>query len=141
MSSFFVWLITNWLFYFVFCIVLPKIECGGILDTICVIFLLLFVTYSMNLKSLMCLKNRYLFLFRIGTPWSASEHRSFLLGLTKLGKGDWKGISKNYVPTRTPTQVASHAQKYFIRMTTAEKKNRRASLFDIPFKESVHHLF
>lgn len=73
---------------------------------------------------------------RKGTPWTANEHRSFLYGLTKLGKGDWKGISKNYVPTRTPTQVASHAQKYFIRMTTAEKKNRRASLFDIPFKES-----
>ncbi|KAK1392864.1 putative transcription factor [Heracleum sosnowskyi] len=73
---------------------------------------------------------------RKGTPWTASEHRSFLRGLTKLGKGDWKGISKNYVPTRTPTQVASHAQKYFIRMTTAEKKNRRASLFDIPFNES-----
>ncbi|XP_017238395.1 uncharacterized protein LOC108211336 [Daucus carota subsp. sativus] len=73
---------------------------------------------------------------RKGTPWTQSEHRAFLLGLSKLGKGDWKGISKNYVPTRTPTQVASHAQKYFIRMTTAEKKNRRASLFDIPFNES-----
>ena len=105
-----------------------------------ILFLLLFVTYSLS-KSLAFSKNRSLFLFHIsGTPWTQSEHRAFLLGLSKLGKGDWKGISKNYVPTRTPTQVASHAQKYFIRMTTAEKKNRRASLFDIPFNESVHHL-
>ncbi|KAK4589152.1 hypothetical protein RGQ29_019943 [Quercus rubra] len=38
----------------------------------------------------------------------------FLLGLQKLGKGDWRGIACNYVISRTPTQVASHAQKYFI---------------------------
>lgn len=72
-----------------------------------------------------------------GVPWTEDEHRSFLSGLKKLGKGDWKGISKNYVPTKTPTQVASHAQKYFIRMTSTEKKKRRHSLFDIPFKEST----
>lgn len=38
----------------------------------------------------------------------------FLLGLQKLGKGDWCGISNIYMASGTPTQVASHAQKYFI---------------------------
>nr|XP_043616884.1 probable transcription factor At5g61620 [Erigeron canadensis] len=72
-----------------------------------------------------------------GMPWTEDEHRSFLTGLEKLGKGDWRGISKNYVPTRTPTQVASHAQKYFIRLNVSqEKAKRRSSLFDMPFNES-----
>ncbi|KAK3026422.1 hypothetical protein RJ639_041434 [Escallonia herrerae] len=72
-----------------------------------------------------------------GVPWTEDEHRSFLVGLKKLGKGDWRGISKQYVPTWTPTQVASHAQKYFIRMAATERKKRRSSLFDMPLKESV----
>lgn len=55
----------------------------------------------------------------------------FLLGLQKLGKGDWRGIARNYVISRTPTQVASHAQKYFIRQSNMSRRKRRSSLFDI----------
>ncbi|KAF8412955.1 hypothetical protein HHK36_000927 [Tetracentron sinense] len=66
-----------------------------------------------------------------GTPWTEEEHRMFLVGLQKLGKGDWRGIARNYVISRTPTQVASHAQKYFIRQTNMSKRKRRSSLFDI----------
>lgn len=67
----------------------------------------------------------------IGTPWTEDEHRTFLIGLERLGKGDWRGISRNYVTTRTPTQVASHAQKYFLRLASLNKKKRRSSLFDM----------
>ncbi|XP_018481978.1 transcription factor KUA1-like isoform X2 [Raphanus sativus] len=66
-----------------------------------------------------------------GNPWREEEHRMFLLGLQKLGKGDWRGISRSYVKTRTPTQVASHAQKYFIRLSNVSRRKRRSSLFDI----------
>ncbi|XP_059287897.1 transcription factor MYBS3 [Lycium ferocissimum] len=66
-----------------------------------------------------------------GIPWTEEEHRLFLIGLQKLGKGDWRGISRNFVTSRTPTQVASHAQKYFIRQTNASRRKRRSSLFDI----------
>ncbi|KAJ1393728.1 SANT/Myb domain [Sesbania bispinosa] len=55
----------------------------------------------------------------------------FLLGLDKYGKGDWRSISRNFVVTRTPTQVASHAQKYFIRLNSMNKDRRRSSIHDI----------
>ncbi|KAF5731038.1 protein REVEILLE 4 [Tripterygium wilfordii] len=70
-----------------------------------------------------------------GKPWTGEEHRTFLAGLKKLGKGDWRGISKKFVTSRTPTQVASHAQKYFIRHTSTDKKKRRPSVFDLPLSE------
>ncbi|CAL9163442.1 transcription factor MYBS3-like [Musa acuminata AAA Group] len=66
-----------------------------------------------------------------GNPWTEEEHMLFLLGLQKLGKGDWRGISRNYVVSRSPTQVASHAQKYFIRKANTTRRKRRSSLFDM----------
>jgi len=69
---------------------------------------------------------------RKGIPWTEEEHRLFLMGLSKFGKGDWRSISRNFVITRTPTQVASHAQKYFIRLNSLNKKDkRRSSIHDI----------
>lgn len=68
---------------------------------------------------------------RKGIPWSEEEHRLFLLGLAKFGKGDWRSISRNFVISRTPTQVASHAQKYFIRLNSINKDKRRSSIHDI----------
>ncbi|XWS37409.1 hypothetical protein CRYUN_Cryun19dG0040400 [Craigia yunnanensis] len=83
-----------------------------------------------------------------GVPWTEEEHKLFLLGLQKVGKGDWRGISRNFVKTRTPTQVASHAQKYFLRRNNLNRRRRRSSLFDITTdtvaaipteEEQVHH--
>ncbi|KAK1380526.1 Transcription factor SRM1 [Heracleum sosnowskyi] len=68
---------------------------------------------------------------RKGIAWTEEEHRLFLLGLEKYGKGDWRSISRNFVVTRTPTQVASHAQKYFIRLSSINKDRRRSSIHDI----------
>jgi len=65
-----------------------------------------------------------------GTPWSDQEHRDFLRGLNAVGKGNWKDISRHFVVTRTPTQVASHAQKYFIRIQRKTGGRRRKSVFD-----------
>ncbi|PIN10152.1 hypothetical protein CDL12_17267 [Handroanthus impetiginosus] len=66
-----------------------------------------------------------------GVPWTQEEHRRFLLGLQKYGKGDWRNISRNFVISKTPTQVASHAQKYYLRQLTGGKDKRRPSIHDI----------
>jgi len=57
--------------------------------------------------------------------WSPREHNDFLRGLALYGAGKWLKISKNCVLTRTPTQVASHAQKHFKRTN-----GKRKSIFD-----------
>nr|GMC63895.1 transcription factor DIVARICATA-like [Ipomoea batatas] len=66
-----------------------------------------------------------------GVPWTEEEHRRFLMGLQKYGKGDWRNISRNFVISKTPTQVASHAQKYFLRQHSGGKDKRRPSIHDI----------
>lgn len=76
-------------------------------------------------------------IFCLGKPWTEEEHRNFLCGLKNVGKGNWKEISKKYVRTKTPTQVASHAQKYFLRISAFETRKRRRSLFDIPLEEEA----
>nr|ARU86428.1 DIVARICATA-like [Orchis italica] len=68
---------------------------------------------------------------RKGMPWTEQEHSAFLLGLKRYGKGDWRSISRFCVVSRTPTQVASHAQKYFIRQNSMNSGRRRSSIHDI----------
>ncbi|GIM15999.1 hypothetical protein Vretimale_18688 [Volvox reticuliferus] len=62
---------------------------------------------------------------RKGQPWTEEEHLAFLQGLRKLGKGNWRAIARQFVPSRTPTQVASHAQKHFMRIAGATKRKSR----------------
>jgi SHAQKYF class myb-like DNA-binding protein len=64
--------------------------------------------------------------------WTREEHERFIEGLNRCGKGNWKQIAVEHVYTRTATQVASHAQKYFERLQTKDMKNRRRrhSVFD-----------
>ncbi|CAL5002091.1 unnamed protein product [Urochloa decumbens] len=61
---------------------------------------------------------------RRNKPWTIEEHRNFLYGLSIHGRGKWKNISRDYVKTRTPAQVTSHAQKYFRRQECTSEKQR-----------------
>ncbi|KAK3129487.1 hypothetical protein QOZ80_6BG0480520 [Eleusine coracana subsp. coracana] len=59
--------------------------------------------------------------------WSSDEHRQFLYGVQCFGRGEWKAISTYYVPSRTPAQLASHAQKYFQRIEKDDLFDKRWS--------------
>lgn len=65
-----------------------------------------------------------------GFLWARDEHKSFLVGLENLGKGDWRGIPKKYVQRTTSTEVSTQAQKYFIKIKA--QNNESWSLFDMP---------
>ena len=68
-----------------------------------------------------------------GRPWTEEEHKQFLIGLTLFGRGDWRSVSRECIKTRTPTQIASHAQKYFMRQERklSGDEVRRTSIHDI----------
>lgn len=54
--------------------------------------------------------------------------------MRRFGRGNWRSISINAVITKTPVQVTSHAQNYFLRQnsTNNERRGRRgASTLDI----------
>lgn len=55
------------------------------------------------------------------------------MGLERHGN-KWKMISKFFVKTRTPVQIASHAQKFFLHCRKTDDENRskrpRGSIFD-----------
>ena len=60
------------------------------------------------------------------------NHQRFIppLPLSSLhSKGKWREIAKKFVPSRSPTQVASHAQKHFIRLARGGVPARRRSRF------------
>ncbi|KAH0745794.1 hypothetical protein KY285_007451 [Solanum tuberosum] len=77
-----------------------------------------------------------------GNRWTEDEQRAFLKGLVFHGKGSWTNIAKDFVPTRTSTQVASHAQKYFVRLLDANsnerKKRKKSSVFDLRIEKTEH---
>lgn len=53
------------------------------------------------------------------------------------GKGDWKSISRHFVVSRSPSQIASHAQKFFKRNKITLNDRRQPS--KLPFS-ALNHL-
>jgi SHAQKYF class myb-like DNA-binding protein len=51
--------------------------------------------------------------------WTASEHAAFLRGLALYGR-EWKRVAAD-IPTRSASQVRSHAQKYFAKLQKDEE--------------------
>lgn len=59
--------------------------------------------------------------------------RQCLRGIEEIGHGRWTQISIEYVPSRTPIQIASHTQKYFLRMAKPKEDRKRKSIHDTPY--------
>jgi len=55
--------------------------------------------------------------------WAREEHKQFLKGLQLYGK-QWTLIS-DMIPSRTPVQIRSHAQKYFSKLRKKESLQRK----------------
>ncbi|WVY94045.1 hypothetical protein V8G54_033133, partial [Vigna mungo] len=70
--------------------------------------------------------------------WTENEHRLFLFGLKACDEEDWKGISELYVVSKTPSQVASHAQKYKIHQKASTKNKKRKSIHKVSIEPSRH---
>ena len=53
--------------------------------------------------------------------WTDEEHQLFLEGVKQFGKGAAanRQISEKFVTTKTPSQVASHAQKYYLKVNAS----------------------
>ncbi|KAK1270707.1 hypothetical protein QJS04_geneDACA020956 [Acorus gramineus] len=68
----------------------------------------------------------------VSVRWTKEEHMRFLEGLQALGRGEWVGIAKDYVITKNPTQVTSHAQKHFLYQSkNAGKQCKGSSILDL----------
>jgi len=52
--------------------------------------------------------------------WTPEEHEAFLQGLQQHGR-EWKKVAQN-IPTRTSSQIRSHAQKYFAKLAREEQQ-------------------
>ncbi|KAL6861829.1 hypothetical protein ACP4OV_017529 [Aristida adscensionis] len=65
--------------------------------------------------------------------WTEEEHSIFLVGLDKYEKkSKWKAMSEEHLLTKTPSQIASHHQKYRKRQKQRDLKAcKRASIHDI----------
>jgi len=59
-----------------------------------------------------------------------------LEGLHIYGRGYWKKIS-NYIRTKDATQVASHAQKYFMRNNISQDQKKRKSIHDMVLSQPM----
>ncbi|XP_047321104.1 transcription factor SRM1-like [Impatiens glandulifera] len=70
-------------------------------------------------------------------PWTPNEHRLFLLGLENCLKDDWQSISRNFVITKSSSQVASYAQKYFFSENSNNKERNRLRIDDVTVNSRV----
>lgn len=63
-------------------------------------------------------------------PAPCPRHPDSLYDMNRALTGGLNRIPRLFVPTRTPTQVASHAQKHFLRLQGVSKRKSRFSVME-----------
>jgi SHAQKYF class myb-like DNA-binding protein len=58
--------------------------------------------------------------------WTAEEHALFLQGLAEFGR-EWKRVAQD-IPTRSSSQVRSHAQKYFAKLAKQQQMQHQQQI-------------
>lgn len=72
---------------------------------------------------------------KIRKLWTTEEKINLYKGLIKYGRGKWKVIQREFLPTRTTIQIANHCRVFF------QPKDKTETRKQLPTGKFVWHTY